>query len=220
MSGDQPPATKWFQRIVLVDTRADWPHRSDKPSALEREHIRLLPAFPGIRAIAVDGRTIGTEEFKAIGRLRSLEQLWIDEGVQLSSEDLTLLRGLSNLRCLTIRNAPIGDEGVSHLSKLPRLEELDLSQCEVSDDGVVHLGSHRTLRSLSLQDNRRITGDALRELAGVQSLQRLNLLGTGVTYEAVEEFALTRERIWIDISASIGGSSILDSAGNVRIVSW
>ena len=220
ISGNQSPATKWFQRIVLVDSRAEWPHRSVKPSALEREHIRLLQAFPGIRAIALDGRTVGAEELEAIGTLHSLEQLWIDEGTRLKSRDMTLLRGLSNLRCLTIRSAPIGDDACFHLSKIRQLKELDLSQCDVSDEGVAHLRGHPSLRSLILQDNGRVTDSALRELVEVRSLRQLNLVGTDVSYEGVKEFALTRECIWIDIGASIGSSSILDDAGNVRIISW
>lgn len=87
---------------------------------------------------------IGDREIEAIGRLKSLKNL-----------------------CL--QNADVSDAGLIHLRGLTELEHLDLSGTRVTDRGLVHL---HTLLNLSGIDLRRCSfGDGVTQ-AGIDDLQK------------------------------------------------
>ena len=56
-------------------------------------------------------------------------------GVARSDEGLELLRGLHNLRSLTLWETGIGDAGLEHLKPLQRLQELILWSTRVTPQG-------------------------------------------------------------------------------------
>jgi Leucine-rich repeat (LRR) protein len=90
------------------------------------------------------------------------------------------LPAFTRLRKLTVSNAGISDEGLTHLKRLGQLRELNLSGCRsLTDRGLAHLARLTGLRSLELGYTA-ITNAGLAHLAGMKDLRKLSLNTTKV----------------------------------------
>ncbi|NQU23551.1 MAG: M48 family metalloprotease, partial [Candidatus Nealsonbacteria bacterium] len=68
----------------------------------------------------------------------------------ITDAGLVHLRGLTDLRELRLQNTRIGDAGLAHLSGLTKLEWLELTGTQVSNTGLMHLKGLTNLKSLFL----------------------------------------------------------------------
>ncbi len=87
-------------------------------------------------------------------------------GTQLTDAGLVHLRRLANLRELRLQNTRIGDAGLAHLSGLTKLEWLELTGTQVSNAGLIHLEGLTNLKSLFL-DSTRVTKEGAEKLKRV-----------------------------------------------------
>jgi hypothetical protein len=133
------------------------------------------------------------EELVAASRLPRLERLALFNS-HLTDEDLSLLRGLTKLRSLTV--AAISDAGWEHLgaigqtrvtgvglAHLPRptkLLTLNLRGAPVTDEGMAFVGRLTALKDLDLGDTR-ITDRGMAHLRGLTQLDVLCLDGNDIT---------------------------------------
>ncbi len=114
----------------------------------------------------------------AIGNQPRLEQLRL-EGWEIDSQDISLLRGLINLKSLALHGIepPLGRSEddpplLAHLPPLPRLETLDLLGSSVHDRDLGCLAGLRWLKSLNLIETQ-VTHAGLAELKPLESLEEL-----------------------------------------------
>jgi hypothetical protein len=90
------------------------------------EHIALLPQFPDLLALGLQGAPISSESLAHIAKLRRLETLDLDE-TRIDDAGLFHLSQMSWLEYLNIRKTSVTFEGVRDL-------ETRLPKCEICSD--------------------------------------------------------------------------------------
>lgn len=89
---------------------------------------------------------------------------------------------------LQMANSDVTDQTLTYLRGMANLRELDLNDSQVTDEGVAELAKLTALEVIRLRGTR-ITDVGLREhLSRLPRLKRLDLRGTSVTAEALEEW--------------------------------
>jgi hypothetical protein len=129
-----------------------------------------------------------------IERCRKLlgEQPWIDVGYlicaksQITDAGLAHLRGLPQLRSLSLDSTSVTDAGLVHLRFLPELAELNLANTEITDAGLEYVGACAQLEDLDLSGTR-VTDAGLVHLQSFRHLKTLRLNPTAVTEDGVEK---------------------------------
>jgi Leucine-rich repeat (LRR) protein len=148
-----------------------------------------------------DGLTSGLLE--EIAHLKNLNRLEIDS-VALDEADLVHLPELSKLETLGMScshsTAKLTDLGLAYVSRLPSLRSVTIQGARITDDGVNHLIQLKGLESLGLSHTE-ITDQGVAALAnGLPNLLQLGLTGTRVTDSGMVDVGkLTKlEWLWLD----------------------
>jgi|GEM_PF-5745984 len=102
-------------------------------------------------------------------------------GGTFSDDDLSRLKGFTDLGYLWAQGTEITDKGMAGLKDLANLRELNLADTRVADAGLAHLNGLTNLRELSLRGATAVTDAGLVHLKGLTGLQALDLSGTQVT---------------------------------------
>jgi Leucine-rich repeat (LRR) protein len=98
-----------------------------------------LARLRDLKALDLTGTAIGDDAFKTIGKLTSLEELYLTcTQVSLAGAKESL-SGLTKLRILKVRNAEIADAGLRSLEGLKSLELLWIVNNRFSEDGANRL---------------------------------------------------------------------------------
>ncbi len=109
---------------------------------------------------------------------RRLTDISIPDGSALSATDITSFGGLTGLRKLQIYNCRgFDDDAAGSLAGLKGLRSLAITNSGLTDAGVATIvASFPELTDLDLSSNTNLTGAALRSIAGLTKLERLNLM--------------------------------------------
>ena len=107
-----------------------------------------------------------------------LTEISIEDGAELTAEDVALIGRLGDLRSLRILNCRIlNDEMVEKLAGLKSLDTLALTNSAITDAGVEKIvQSFPDLVDLDLSSNTNMTGAAMKLIASLGKLERLTLL--------------------------------------------
>jgi Leucine-rich repeat (LRR) protein len=107
-----------------------------------------------------------------------LIEITIEDGAELTADDVALFGRLGDLRSLRILNCRIlNDAMVARLTGLENLDTLALTNSGITDAGVEALvQTFPNLVELDLSSNTNLTGAALKQIAGLAKLERLTLL--------------------------------------------
>ena len=117
----------------------------------------------------------GDAELTHIGRLTSLQRLWL-AGSECTDSGLANLQSLSQLETLDLGSTKITNAGLAHLSGLTGLSELDLSHTGITGKGLAHLDRMKHLHILNLEGCQ-IDDAGLASLAVLTNLEGLTLSG-------------------------------------------
>ncbi len=109
----------------------------------------------------------------ALSKLHKLESIEIQSD-KITNAGIDCLRGLRNVKKLTLNCPRLTDDGLKALSGMERLEELKVTSNRVLGPGLKHLAGLSSLRSLSLCCP--VTSDALGPLGRLVNLETLNVL--------------------------------------------
>jgi RNA polymerase sigma factor (sigma-70 family) len=99
---------------------------------------------------------------------------------KLRDGDLACLKGVRQLRYLSLYGSQVTDAGLAHLQRLTTLQDLDLAVTKVTDGGLAKLKGLKQLQSLNLLATN-ISDAGLAHLRAFPRLQTLGLRGTKVT---------------------------------------
>jgi hypothetical protein len=169
--------------------------------------VRLLGRDFFHRVVHVDlsETSVTNEDLVAVGRLRSLESLFLN-GTGVTAVGLANLEVLKNLRILNLRDTAINDVAMVHLRAFTHLRQLDLGGTRISDEGLVHLEPLTELEDGLTLDRTAITNLGLEQLVHLKKLRQLHLEDTGVTPEgvAILQTALPATKI-VSQSAAVAG---------------
>ena len=99
-------------------------------------------------------------------RIATLENLDL-QGTQITNDGVSLLRNLTNLRHLRIKdNLQLDNSCVHDLIELPNLIDLQIHETSIDLDGLAHIVSMKSLRDICLQiDDGNFTHDGLLDLS-------------------------------------------------------
>jgi Leucine-rich repeat (LRR) protein len=107
-----------------------------------------------------------------------LTEIAIEDGAEITADDVALFGRLGELRTLRILNCRVlNDEMVEQLTRLKDLNTLALTNSAITDTGVEKIvQSFPNLVELDLSSNTNMTGAALKQVASLGKLERLTLL--------------------------------------------
>lgn len=97
--------------------------------------------------------------------------------------ELAVLAKLPDLRCISMRRAPIADEGVTTLCRIRQLTALDLTGTDVTDASSAQLAGLPDIREIALSYTK-VTVKTVAELSRRESIRELVMDHTGVDDEA------------------------------------
>jgi Leucine-rich repeat (LRR) protein len=148
------------------------------PSALEIRCAVAQPAAADVAAAKTRLDSLGKDAaYKLDGEGRFTE-IAIEDGAELTADDVALFGRLGDLRALRILNCRVlNDAMVGQLTGLGNLDTLALTNSAVTDAGVETLvQAFPNLIELDLSSNTNLTGAALKQIASLAKLERLALL--------------------------------------------
>jgi hypothetical protein len=174
------------------------------------DDLARLKAFPNLRSLDIPAaRNVTDAGLRHLRGLRPLVELNVNwtsvtshgvvalvkgrlmmqrlelAGVPFRDEDLDAMRGIPDLRVLSLRRTRITDNAVESLKRFEKLRSLSLMSTDVTDAGLIHLASLTSLEDLDL-DWTAITDAGLTHLKGLTNLRRLQVAYTEVTDEGLK----------------------------------
>ncbi len=167
------------------------PHGALGPETLRRLRMALAVVCLGGAAAVGDDAAVSrrldalgggvrykADERQATGTGRRITEIVVTDGSELTPEDLAAFAGLSGLHKLQIHNCrSLDDATVERLAGLQGLDTLAITNSGVTDAAVATIAaSFPGLVDLDLSSNTNLTGAALRSIAGLAKLERLNLM--------------------------------------------
>ncbi len=195
------------------------------------EGLRRVGQLPSLEALAIIGGRWNDEGLAHLARLHSLREFYYSPqqvrgpglahvarlpslryvysgGAAFTDQHLAAWSRAKSLRGLHIQLAKITDGGFEHIENLKELEYLDLWQCGVTGAGLVHLKPLSKLKQLHILMPVRKDGTSelsvrdLAQLAGLQSLERLDLPKRGMTDEHCEQVSRLKNLKFLRIGES------------------
>lgn len=138
------------------------------------------------------GSEVTDEHLGLLPGLIGLESLLLNEA-KISDAALIPIGEINTLKNLDLRDCPIGNEGLEHLTRLENLKALRLSgktgATTVDDDGMKSVAKLTNLKALLL-DFLWVSGEGLAQLSELNSLEELYLAGTLVGDEDLAQVKL------------------------------
>ncbi len=195
------------------------------------EGLSCLKKLPQLRTLDVSHAKVtdvGMIHLKAIPTLEvvKLPHTGVtDKGLQYLSE-LPRLRELDAPRARyndpNMDKGGYTDEGIKALSKCPLLEHLSVGGAGLTDEGIRHIARLTRMNSLYICGSARVTDASLRELAGLRSLEILDISNCRLTISGVNAFKSLTNLRTLNLDDVIQDNSGLDLSGlaNLRELSF
>jgi len=147
-----------------------------------------------------------------------LTEIVIQDGANLTAEDLALFGKLSDLKKLQIFNCrTLNDEMVALLVGLKGMTSLALTNSAVSDAGVeLIVKSFPNLTELDLSSNTNMTNGVVKILSTLEKLQRLTLLQNRVNDIGAQRFSKLQNLRVLDLRGNMeAGDMALEVVGEL-----
>jgi hypothetical protein len=165
---------KWLGRRPLgFDGRAE-----------EWEQDRLRKLFYDVKLVRLSNYSnrrgdfeFGDDDARLLQSMPALRRADLSKS-NVTDAGLAFLAGLSHLESLDLSRTNISGTGLAHLTHLPALRLLRLDGVDLTDADLVPLTKCKNLKVLCLASNR-VTDAGLKQIAGVSTLERLELRYTG-----------------------------------------
>ena len=234
-------------RSELADTLLQMPNLKKLPkiSNVDAPTLRKLFARKEIREVYIDGLARGTDRrlfLDGLAKLTQLRSLNIS-GVRITDDEMQSLRGLSELRSLSLVHTAVRGPGWKHLSNLPFLNDIQIMmearQIEPELSALATLPHLRRLQILGLgfqpehfhpvSNCKTLSNVALSEgsiddsvaakVAALPNLRRFNAWDSKLTARGVEAFLATNTLTSINVAGDIPAASIRRLATLPNLVS-
>jgi hypothetical protein len=172
---------RWAPRLIVALATAWALHAGIESVASAQPAATAQPA----RAAAADVASakarlaaLGSEAKHKVDDAGRLTEISIEDGADISADDVALFGRLLDLRSLKILNCrALNDAMVDQLAGLTGLDTLALTNSAITDEGVTALvQAFPDLVELDLSSNVNMTGSALKQIASLAKLERLTLL--------------------------------------------
>lgn len=173
--------------------------REESPT---RELLESLPSLPRLRSLVLAGTATTDESLGLISKLECLRNLDL-RNCPVSNAGLAHLTGMKSLAAIRLSGATgettVDDDGMVSLAAISSLQTVMLDGLWVSEGGLEHLVVLEGLKELTLAQT--LVGDeALSVIARMKKLRRLRLAKTSITAEGLGSIAPLSELRDLDIS--------------------
>jgi hypothetical protein len=182
------------------------------------ESMRHIADFPALRFLMCQDTTAGDEGWVALGRSKTLEQIWGRRSHNLGGRGFEALSKLPALRALSVSCLNVPDVSVARLPDFPALREL--MPMDIPDEGYRHIARCRQLERLVLMYCRDTTDRATEYVAHLPRLRRYFASYTRITDRTPESLATMPALETIGLSGCAGvtnaGIAALRNAPRLR----
>lgn len=174
------------------------------------EFIALASAMPALRAVRLNGKTLGTsvdeDGLKALANCQGLKVLALDH-LWVGGAALQRLSGNKDLSELYLAGTLADDDALKVIAGFPKLKKLRLAQTSVSGVGLSHIAS-LGIQDLDISECSQLTDEAMEAVAQMTSLTRLNLWRDAITDEGVKQLVGLTKMQWLNLD-----NTLLSDAG-------
>jgi hypothetical protein len=132
-----------------------------------------------ILSVTLYGAKLTDEGLKGVGQLKSVSELTLDQ-TPITDAGLSNLKGLTELRMLSVNQTKIDGTGFKDLATLNNLETVYADMTQLNDDGLKHLAARKALKFL-YANNAPVSDAGLAHLKDNGELLALSLEGTKIT---------------------------------------
>jgi Leucine Rich repeat len=129
-----------------------------------------------------------------VGSLTTIQSLHL-RGLPITDTGLEALAGLTAVHVLYLDRTQVRGPGLAHLSSIRQLMDLNLSGSAVTDQGLSYLSGSK-IYQLSL-DGVPLSGESLKALKLMPSLQYLEIRGCGLSDEAVNDLKTSKPMLQV-----------------------
>jgi internalin A len=152
------------------------PHleRLTVPSRTTDRGLAHVAAIQTLRGLYIHQNQAGDAGVAHLASLTNLRELILGSG-HFTDAGLSVLSGLPKLEYLMLWGTAFGDAGMVHVARIPNLTTLNVSHLPLTNRGVEYIAQSPKLETLSLYGVMGITGPALKDLAEMKTLRRLDL---------------------------------------------
>ena len=152
---------------------------------LNDEAMRYIPGLPGLEWLEIGGGSVTGSGVANLKNCPLLRRLYVHD-VNLSGDALPWLADLKNLEALSLQRTGI-DGTVLKNMKSPALVVLNLSGDKITDEDMDKIAPMKELEVLALADTG-ITGAGIARLEGMNRLNELNVINSGIVDSDLEYF--------------------------------
>ncbi|MFK7779425.1 MAG: hypothetical protein QM501_15075 [Gimesia sp.] len=184
--------------------------------SLNNKALSHLTGLSKLKALRLSGNSdIDDDAMADVNKLTNLKALMLDF-LWVSGDGLTQLKDLNKLEELYLAKTLVDDEGLVALSQFPKLKKTRLSQNQISDAGLEALTKIPNLIELDLSENSLLSDTGMQHLAGLNSLQKLNLWRVGLTDEGVGHLKGLTNLKWLNLDNTRLGNASLKSLKDMQ----
>ena len=134
----------------------------------------------------------------------------------VTDDGLLNLREASALAHLVLMDVNVTNEGLAFLAGCPEVQTITLEGLEISDAGLTHLSGLTQLESLSLENCPGITGSGFSSLSALPALSEVNLVGTGVLPDHIDNLRLLEGVHEIKLDAAFVTDDVLAELAQIQ----
>lgn len=169
---------------------------------LQPQHVGFIAQFKNLKNLTFDGLKDATSEsLTRLGELRELRNLRMLQTPAFDDRALLALAGLTKLEGFDTTNATFTDEGMAAFKGMKDLKNLNLGGIKgVRGPGLVHIAGASGLTKINLGSTQ-VTDESLAAISGLKNLTDVNLSNTSVTSACLKHLGPLKQLRSLNLSA-------------------
>lgn len=174
---------------------------------------RIIPTSKNFYGLKLYNTEISGAGLKYISKI-PFEYLDLTK-TEIQAENFQYLNKMNRLKCLSLRDSSIADEGLKYVGKCPKIEALILTSCKKLDDNSMALIENLPLKQLHLSKTN-ITDNGMKYVGKIETLEQLLLDNTDITDDAFDDLKNCHKLL----DLKIAGCKKVTKKGLENIVSY
>ena len=174
---------------------ADWPNLTQleeldvESSRLTDTDLAIIGKMTGLKRLRIAKAKVTTSGLAALAKLPNLEGLWLHQ-VDVRVSGGVPSEGFKALSNFGVGESPsFDDEVITSLGPLPAVEDVQFDQAPIGDEGLSHLLRSGKISYLSVGEKNTLTNQCLVELAQHEAPRSVILSGESITDSGLSALA-------------------------------
>ncbi len=169
---------------------------------LQPQHVGFIAQFKNLKNLTFDGlKVVTSESLTRLGELKELRNLRMLQTPAFDDRALLALAGLTKLESFDTTNATFTDEGMAAFKGMKDLKNLSLGGITgVRGPGLAHIAGASGLTRLNL-DGTQVADESLAAISGLKSLTDVSLSNTSVTSACLKHLGPLKQLRTLSLSA-------------------